>query len=365
MKSCHFKFKPDKIKYLSTIDTLDSSHKNLINVINKKRHNAPNKIKRLDKLEQELYELEQVGIQNSDYITLRSKLLDDISDLKDDIKHIENYDDELEYYVKTHDILLNYYDIIDGQNITDDIVEIQPELEDKISNSDIIIKQQNLDNISYNLDNIINDNSKKNEWDMSEIELFNGNKSSKLDLLNMLSKNKRKDKKTTKKRIKNLECLTNNNNNDIFNYIDGNKPKYSNDELLNINENIHTLKTNELIYIPNKASLFEEYKFLLEGNTNKKKINKLCTNCNIEKILIYSEGIYACLKCGEVENCIVESENNNYKEPMVEKPTFPYKRKNHFCEWNLCTTAHKSRYQKYLLVVIFLYKIIKSIFNFI
>ena len=39
------------------------------------------------------------------------------------------------------------------------------------------------------------------------------------------------------------------------------------------------------------------------------------------------------MKCGEVENCIIESEITNYKEPMVEKPTFPYKRKNHFCEW--------------------------------
>ena len=41
------------------------------------------------------------------------------------------------------------------------------------------------------------------------------------------------------------------------------------------------------------------------------------------------------MKCGEVENCIIESEITNYKEPMVEKPTFPYKRKNHFCEWKL------------------------------
>ena len=40
------------------------------------------------------------------------------------------------------------------------------------------------------------------------------------------------------------------------------------------------------------------------------------------------------MNCGEVENCIIESENTNYKDPMVEKPTFPYKRKNHFCEWN-------------------------------
>lgn len=66
-----------------------------------------------------------------------------------------------------------------------------------------------------------------------------------------------------------------------------------------------------------------------------KKNIKICDNCNIDKILIYSEGIYACMNCGEVENCIIETEITNYKEPMIEKPTFPYKRKNHFCEWIL------------------------------
>ena len=35
--STNFKFKPDKIKYLSNIDTLDSSHKRVISEINKKR----------------------------------------------------------------------------------------------------------------------------------------------------------------------------------------------------------------------------------------------------------------------------------------------------------------------------------------
>ena len=36
MNNCQFKFKPDKIKYLSNIDTLDSTHKKTIDNINKK-----------------------------------------------------------------------------------------------------------------------------------------------------------------------------------------------------------------------------------------------------------------------------------------------------------------------------------------
>ena len=70
----------------------------------------------------------------------------------------------------------------------------------------------------------------------------------------------------------------------------------------------------------------------MEGYPTHKKINKPCNSCLTDKVLIYAEGIYACMNCGEVENCIIESEITNYKDPMIEKPTFPYKRKNHFCE---------------------------------
>ena len=43
MNSCQFKFKPDKIKYLTNINTLDSSHTKILENINKKRINLPKK----------------------------------------------------------------------------------------------------------------------------------------------------------------------------------------------------------------------------------------------------------------------------------------------------------------------------------
>jgi hypothetical protein len=171
-----------------------------------------------------------------------------------------------------------------------------------------------------------NDSCKKNEYDFDGIEIFN-NKSCKLDKLNQMSKLKRKEKKTTRKRIKNVESLVKDNNN-IFDYIEGN--------------NTLPISTESTKQIPvyDRASLYEDYKIMIDGYSNKKRIAKPCVNCLIDKVLIYSEGIYACMKCGEVENCIIESEMNTYKDPMVEKPTFPYKRKNHFCEWtgiNYCS----------------------------
>ena len=121
--SSQFKFKPDKIKYLSTIDTLDSSHQKIINSINKKRDDAPKKEKKLLKLKNELKILDSNNSEISNYISIRTKIIDEINMLTEEIEQIENYEDELEYYEKTHEILFNYYDIIDGHIVvsTDNI----------------------------------------------------------------------------------------------------------------------------------------------------------------------------------------------------------------------------------------------------
>lgn len=359
MNSSNFKFKPDKIKYLSNIDTLDSKHKNLINSINKKREDLPKKIKKLEKLKNNLLLLNNTV---EDYISIRAKLIEDIYVIENEVNEIENYEDEIDYYTKTHDILLNYYDIIDGQNINEinnikETITNNKNLEENLDNYKVMeeIKQiENNDsslvsekNNFENIDNI-------EDWNINSIKIFN-NKNSKLDMLNNLSKLKRKDKRTTRKRVKNVESLIKDQNNNIFDYINScsiiknNIDNIDNIENINIINNDTTID-NKNIY--DRATLLEDYKILLEGYSNK-KTNRTCLNCNIDKILIYSEGVYACMNCGEVENCIVESEISNYKDPMIEKPTFPYKRRNHFCEWiNILfyLTARQSKYQKYLLV---------------
>lgn len=313
MSNCQFKFKPDKIKFLSNIDTLDSDHKKTMDVIKRKREDVPKKTKRLVKLKSDLVLLDSTISKPINYIILRTKLLDDINGLEENINEVENYEDEIEYYSKTHQILFNYYDIIDGQ--------IPNEIFDSLNTATVIIDkivESHVQPILTNSTPEIQQDQTNNEWSFDGVEIF-GSKSSKLDMLNQLSKLKRKEKKVTRKRVKNVESLIKDNNN-IFDYINGNK--------------VNDVDGKQPI-IYDRASLYEDYRIILEGHPCKKKINKPCINCDIDKVLIYAEGIYACMKCGEVENCIVESEVTNYKDPMIEKPTFPYKRKNHFCEWML------------------------------
>ena len=367
-----FKFKPDKIKYLSNVDTLDSSHKKIIDVINKKRDDVPKKVEILNELKQELENLENgrnefTNIPN--FINIRAKLIENISTIEEELFQIEHYEEETEYYSKTYQILFNYYDILDGQienelkiklNIDNSTIDSKNDFVNQESDKNNILPQDddiydhdesiNIQSDNYsekhnnqsnqpNQPNQSNQSNQSNQvkqnventdaWNFDGVEIFNSFKSSKLDKLNEMSKMKRKEKKTTRKRVKNVESLIKDNNYNIFDFIHSN---IKNDDTTKNIVKDTTIKCNNYdIY--DRAILYEDYKTSLEGYAFKKNNSKPCINCGVDKVLIYSEGIYACLKCGEVENCIVESEVTNYKDPMVEKPTFPYKRKNHFCEW--------------------------------
>ena len=84
MNSGQFKFKPDKIKYLTNVHTLDSSHNKIIDTINKKRINLPKKEKKLEKLKTMLQELDE----NATRVYGVVKLL---------LVEIENFPDHLIY----------------------------------------------------------------------------------------------------------------------------------------------------------------------------------------------------------------------------------------------------------------------------
>ena len=88
--------------------------------------------------------------------------------------------------------------------------------------------------------------------------------------------------------------------------------------------------------INNRASLYESYLLLTNGYSNKKKeycCIKYCPQCNIEKVLSHSDGMYICMQCGNCEMAIVDSDRPNYKDPTKDTSTYAYKRINHFNEW--------------------------------
>lgn len=337
-----FKYKPHRLKYINNIDTLECKHYQYLQEF-KNRRDKKEQIKK--KIEIYVIQLNNTGKTNVDG-ALKVKLRNDINRLQKEYDDINNCVDELEYFSKTHDTIFDYYDIIDKHNdknnINKKLNHDEQLLDEKTNktNDDMSLSVSICDDESITSEIYDRSNNKQNNDDVN-----------KLEMLNKLSQNKRKIKKTAKKRLRNNE-ITNNNKSIIDYFINSDNDKQNNDvELDNkINISNHEKNKNEIKIEPienikkndyenntNRASLLTEYLDLLDFSRADNKIRisniKICPKCKKDKIIIYSDGIYVCTKCGDIEQILVNSDLSNYKDCLQEKPAYPYKRLNHFCEW--------------------------------
>lgn len=266
-----FKLKSKRNKKTDVSYSLDEIHQDHMISFDKKQLSLPKKQAKLDKLKNELDKINKKPSKfyTNDDIRKRSSVQTEIQKLQDEIYDIQNNVCEMDYYRKTLNLLMDYYETNDYGKIDD--------------NSEPIEKKK----------------IKHKETDI-------------LDRLNTADKKVVTVKKVPKKRKK-VETV--NNSTDITTFFGCSvvEPK----------------KTN-------KADLYNKYISYIDSgydiNFNIKN-TKQCTNCNIDKIVIASEGICVCEKCGDTEMIIVESERPNYKDHVPDKPGYPYKRINHYNEW--------------------------------
>lgn len=329
-----FRYKPDRLKYRTTISTLDETHhKYMTNFENNKRM-LPSKLKKASLLKSQLDKLNNKNSCDitADDIQRKTELRDQINKLNEEIDDITNHSSELDYYSQTTQILLEYYEAIE-LNMGDDFKE------DDCSD----------DNRSNNQ----NSETGKEQSELNE----QINISAKLVELNQQSQQKRKPKKQTKKRPKhgieqNSKCIL-----DFFdlklNQLMNGSSQLDDSITSQTNSSEHTnsdeqpeqttdkslKKTDKYLVeqtVSNRATLFDEYMSIIDKSYNcgKKKsgIIRWCMSCNKEMTLIQSEGMFVCQHCGLVEYVIIESEVPNYKESGNEKPAYPYKRVNHLIE---------------------------------
>lgn len=283
-----FKVKQDKNKHVLQISTLDEKHKKFMSEFQSKKNMLPEKKTKYDEIKNQLKEFETTNAKSftdSD-IRRRSNLQLELKKLEEQINDIEMDVSELDYYFTTEEIIMDYYQII---NYNDDMIYSDEEVE-------------------------VNDTQEtvKNE---------------KLEQLNLLNKSKFKQKKISKRRPKKQSNVNQKNIIDFFS---------KQIELTNTDSESNTV----LQPLKNKAELFDQYMMIIDSEylCDKKrgygKIKK-CLQCNIEKVLVYTDGMYVCQNCGESEIVIIDSEKPNYKETVSSdtKPGYPYKRSNHLSEW--------------------------------
>lgn len=276
----YFKYKPNKLKFLNDIKTLDELHREQVDHFNERRTGLPNLRKELATLRDQLKELEsKAGYElSNDDIKIKADIKTQIDQILIEIKYAENNFEELEYFSKTSDILLSYY--------SHDIPEVIPD-EVELSEDELVVYEE-----SEKLDEI----------------------SDKLTKLNEMSKQNRKQKRPIKKRRIQRDV---NQNKSILSFLGTDPSKPSVDKI-------------------SKATLQDQYLLLISTDyaSDKNKVSpiKMCSKCNIEKTLIQADGIYSCQNCGESEYIIIESEIPSHKDSLNEKPKYPYKKINHLIE---------------------------------
>ncbi len=298
-----FKYKPDKVKYLNIVKTLDETHQKFATEFHENRNMLPEKVSKLNELKKELEYFNSNLVEITDeIIRQKANIKDMIRKQEIEIDNIKNGRDEIEYYSKTSDILMDYYNLLDNDD-------------DNIKNTI---------NISLDNNKEFDDNTETNE---------------KLQMINKISQTKRKEKKPTKKRIKNMEDISNKNSKNILSFFAKKqdiKENIDDDDNNSVEESEVPIENKIETVVSNRASLFEMYMSILDKRFACEKTKsgyiKMCNNCNLEKTLIQSEGLYVCTKCGEVEHVIIESEIPNHKESTNEKPRTPYKKQTHLAE---------------------------------
>lgn len=326
-----FKYKPNKIKYINCINTLDSTHKTFANKFKHNKQILEQKKERYNKIIEELNDIDKANSYTIDDIKNKSKLKKELHMLQDDINDIENDVNEINYYKNTGDLIMEYYDE------TDDEESSNACLEDAVCNDGNMCEKNEV------CARIIQFGAPPNITNIDSASVAKNDESSVLDKLNDISKKNRKQKKETKNRAKTIksnkcsildffkddivnECDGSNNTcdqNDKNNCLISNKEADC-DKCINDNTNCKA-KDNCSQMQKNKATIFEQYLKLLNGNYNMQNKNQcmpMCNNCNIDKVLMQSEGMYVCTKCGEVENVIIESDIPNYKDQIQEKPAY-------------------------------------------
>lgn len=277
-----FKQKPCKIKFTQELKTLDEIYTETIQKFDNVNNDILTIKKKILRLKNKLKYIEDISKLN--------EINDTINKLENEISNLENSNDELEYFAKTKDILIQYYENKTKEEIIPDEIDVH---------INEIIFSQNTENV---------DSDKPKDVILDRFER-----------LNEISKRDAKIKNQIKKRriVKQPEKTS------ILSLLatdsSGNKSSEP------IQQMIHE-----------KGTLKDQYLRLTDASYMCDKIKlpliRTCKSCSNEMILIQSEGYFICQNCSEAEYVIIESEVPSHKDSMNEKPKYPYNPINHLIE---------------------------------
>lgn len=286
-----FKQKPCKIKLTKELKTLDEIHTETL----KNYDDINDKIKNLKRQISKLHNKLNMTRANCNDNTIIEDITKKINCLENKIFDLENSNDELEYFARTKDILIQYYE--NKSKETDDNIPDEIEISTETDNNITFTESITQTTTETEKDELLDRFERLTEKSKRDLKIKNQ------------AKKRRLPPKTDKVSILSLLALDNS----------GNK----------VNEPIQHV-------VHEKGTLKDQYLCLTDSAYVSSKLKssniKLCKKCNCEPILIQSEGYLICPNCSEAEYVIIESEIPSHKDTLNEKPKYPYNPINHLIE---------------------------------
>jgi hypothetical protein len=287
-----FKVKNKKIFVADQRVTLEARHSDFIKKFKTEESKLPEINKEIEIIKNKLEEYNIKGYDNlsneESWDNLEKKnRLDELNIMKNNIKNNLDIND---YFLKTGNILFNYFDDIENTASNENILKDKKKSSKNKKEEHIPVQSKN------NILNFFQNYDKNNDNNNEE-----------------------------------LDSPTNNKNNKSLK-IDSN----------NESENYHSNMENNY---NNRAELLNKYLTLVDNtycNFDKITTEKMVDFCQIcfkkngkkiEKVLIPNEGISVCDNCGDLTHIVIDSDKPSYKDPPPEATYFAYKKINHLNEW--------------------------------
>jgi hypothetical protein len=293
-----FKVKNKKIFVADQRVTLDTRHNDFIKKFKIEENRLPDIDKELQTIKITLEEYNKIGYENLSDEQLWDNLnkknrYDELITLKNNIKNNTEIND---YFLKTGNILFNYFD--DIESTASDVKPKKKTPTTKNKKEENIPIKNNILNFFQNLEN---NDSHINEPQSTEPQ-------STEPQSNEPQSNEPQSNETTK-----------------------NVQHNDNDSSKNLTNNRAELLNKYLSLVDNTYCNFERI--------STEKTIDFCAVCfknhgkKIEKVLIPNEGISVCDKCGDLTHIVIDSDKPSYKDPPPEATYFAYKKINHLNEW--------------------------------
>jgi hypothetical protein len=271
-----FKQKNKKIIQCDSRITLDAKHNEIIKNFKEEQKNLKKYYLELKSEEEKLdkIQLNDSIALNPEDLTAIFEIQNNIDELKEKIKNIELQSKETDYFIKTGNILYEYYNEMDdvGKQEDDSLPPKKKEKKEK--------KKVNIVENEPKIGAFFGIASKSDEKDVEE-------------------------NNEGKRVLKMNDFVQMGTNIDRASKLDAYLSKI--DKSYGIRGKVH-----------NKIDFCKKC--------------KVTYNKDYELIVNHIEGFMSCLKCGHMEYVIIESDKPNYKDPPPEATYFAYKRTNHLNE---------------------------------